>query len=158
MRRLACRTDSASPIRPFARRRSILAGTASLRPNELGKGSYYGGRRPEDGRIDWRRSAREIHNLVRAVAPPYPGAFCDRLKVYRTQLAEQPAPGRAPGPFRGHVVDMISAFAPYAEKFAVFNIADSCLTVGVCLAVLLELMGRQRDGSKAVRKKAEPAR
>jgi len=66
---------------------------------------------------------------------------------------------RAPGPFRGHVVDMISAFAPYAEKFAVFNIADSCLTVGVCLAVLLELMGRQRDGSKVVRKKekAEPA-
>ncbi len=66
---------------------------------------------------------------------------------------------RAPGPFRGHVVDMISAFAPYAEKFAVFNIADSCLTVGVCLAVLLELMGRQRDGTKAVRKKekAEPA-
>ena len=53
--------------------------------------------------------------------------------------------------------DMISAFAPYGDKFAVFNIADSCLTVGVCLAVLLELMGRQRDGSKAVRKKAEPA-
>ena len=66
---------------------------------------------------------------------------------------------RAPGPFQGHVVDMISLFAPYAEKFAVFNIADSCLTVGVCLAVLLELMGRQRDGSKVVRKKekAEPA-
>ncbi|GIF05771.1 signal peptidase II [Actinoplanes siamensis] len=55
---------------------------------------------------------------------------------------------RAPGPFQGHVVDMISAFAPYGEKFAVFNIADSCLTVGVCLAVLLELTGRQRDGSR----------
>ena len=55
---------------------------------------------------------------------------------------------RAPGPFQGHVVDMISVFAPYGEKFAVFNIADSCLTVGVCLAVLLELTGRQRDGSR----------
>jgi signal peptidase II len=64
---------------------------------------------------------------------------------------------RAPGPFHGHVVDMISLFAPYAEKFAVFNIADSCLSVGVCLAVLLELTGRQRDGRKVVRKKAEPA-
>ncbi|MEU4236576.1 signal peptidase II [Actinoplanes sp. NPDC026619] len=64
---------------------------------------------------------------------------------------------RAPGPFHGHVVDMISLFAPYAEKFAVFNIADSCLSVGVCLAVLLELTGRQRDGRRAVRKKAEPA-
>jgi methionyl-tRNA formyltransferase len=28
---------------------------------------------PEDGRIDWSKSAAEIHNLVRAVAPPYPG-------------------------------------------------------------------------------------
>jgi len=62
---------------------------------------------------------------------------------------------RAPGPFRGHVVDMLSAFAPYGERFAVFNIADSCLTVGVALAILLELTGRQRDGSRAVRKKAE---
>ena len=64
---------------------------------------------------------------------------------------------RAPGPFQGHVVDMISVFGPYGEKFAVFNIADSCLSVGVALAVLLELTGRQRDGSRLVRKKAEPA-
>jgi len=61
---------------------------------------------------------------------------------------------RAPGPFRGHVVDMISVFAPYGERFAVFNIADSCLTVGVILAVLLELIGLQRDGTKAKREAA----
>jgi signal peptidase II len=60
---------------------------------------------------------------------------------------------RAPAPFHGHVVDMISLFGPYAEKFAVFNIADSCLTVGVCLAVLLELTGRQRDGTRLVSEK-----
>ena len=58
---------------------------------------------------------------------------------------------RAPGPFQGHVVDMISVFAPYGEKFAVFNIADSCLSVGVVLALLLELTGRQRDGSRTPR-------
>jgi signal peptidase II len=56
---------------------------------------------------------------------------------------------RAPGPFRGHVVDMLSLFAPYGKGFAVFNVADSCLTVGVILAVLLELSGRQRDGTRA---------
>jgi signal peptidase II len=55
---------------------------------------------------------------------------------------------RAPGPFLGHVVDMISAFAPYGQRFAVFNVADSCLFVGVCLAVALELTGRQRDGGR----------
>jgi len=58
---------------------------------------------------------------------------------------------RAPGPFEGHVVDMISLFTPYGQGFAVFNIADSCLSVGVVLAVLLELTGRQRDGSRAQR-------
>jgi signal peptidase II len=64
---------------------------------------------------------------------------------------------RAPGPFQGHVVDMVSLFAPYGERFAVFNIADSCLSVGVVLAVLLELTGRQRDGSRA-RRAADKAR
>ncbi|GAA3942536.1 hypothetical protein Aau02nite_81390 [Amorphoplanes auranticolor] len=64
---------------------------------------------------------------------------------------------RAPGPFQGHVVDMISLFGPYGEYFAVFNIADSCLSVGVVLAVLLELTGRQRDGSRATSRKAETA-
>jgi signal peptidase II len=58
---------------------------------------------------------------------------------------------RAPGPFEGHVVDMISLFAPYGKGFAIFNVADSCLTVGVALAVLLELIGRQRDGTRARR-------
>ena len=56
---------------------------------------------------------------------------------------------RAPGPFRGHVVDMLSLFAPYGKGFAIFNVADACLTVGVALAVLLELAGRQRDGGRS---------
>ncbi|WP_239144960.1 signal peptidase II [Actinoplanes couchii] len=60
---------------------------------------------------------------------------------------------RAPGPLHGHVVDMISVFGPYGEKFAVFNIADSCLTVGVVLAVVLELTGRQRDGTRLTKEK-----
>jgi signal peptidase II len=60
---------------------------------------------------------------------------------------------RAPGFLHGHVVDMISLFGPYAQYFAVFNVADSCLSVGVVLAVLLELTGRQRDGTRTPGKK-----
>jgi signal peptidase II len=60
---------------------------------------------------------------------------------------------RAPGFLHGHVVDMFSLFGPYAEYFAVFNIADACLSVGVALAVLLELTGRQRDGTRTPGKK-----
>ena len=54
---------------------ALLAGTAPRMPQDLSRGSYFGGRRPEDGRIDWSQPAAAIHNLVRAVAPPYPGAF-----------------------------------------------------------------------------------
>src|SRR2546426_1100430 len=58
-------------------------------------------RRPEDGRIDWSKSALEIHNLVRAVAPPYPGAFTDKMKILRTALsAERRAPAGKRGPYR----------------------------------------------------------
>jgi methionyl-tRNA formyltransferase len=73
----------------------LIAGTAPSRPLDLGSGSYYGRRKPEDGRIDWRQGARAIHDLVRAVAPPFPGAFTDvngcRLGVLETRLDTQPA-------------------------------------------------------------------
>ena len=53
----------------------LIAGVAPRIPQDLAQGSYFGGRTAEDGRIDWNRSAPQIHNLVRAVAPPYPGAL-----------------------------------------------------------------------------------
>jgi signal peptidase II len=64
---------------------------------------------------------------------------------------------RAPSFMHGHVVDMVSLFGPYAEYFAVFNIADACLSVGVVLAVLLELTGRQRDGTRTPAKAKKKA-
>ena len=73
----------------------LVDGSAKARPLDLEMGSYFGRRRPEDGRIDWRRSAREIHDLVRAVAPPFPGAFTEvngcRLAVLAARVDEQPA-------------------------------------------------------------------
>jgi methionyl-tRNA formyltransferase len=80
----------------------LIAGTASPRPLELDKGSYYGRRRPEDGRIDWHCGARAVHDLVRAVAPPFPGAFTEvngcRLGVLETRMDPQPVkyPGQTP--------------------------------------------------------------
>jgi len=52
----------------------LLAGRAKAVKQDLSKGAYFGGRKAEDGVIDWSQSAQAIHNLVRAVAPPYPGA------------------------------------------------------------------------------------
>jgi methionyl-tRNA formyltransferase len=53
----------------------LCAGTAPRLPQDHARASYFGGRRPADGRIDWTQSARAIFNLVRAVTHPYPGAF-----------------------------------------------------------------------------------
>ena len=54
---------------------AILAGTAPRIPQDASKASYFGGRKPADGEIDWSKSAGAIRNLVRAVTKPYPGAF-----------------------------------------------------------------------------------
>jgi UDP-4-amino-4-deoxy-L-arabinose formyltransferase/UDP-glucuronic acid dehydrogenase (UDP-4-keto-hexauronic acid decarboxylating) len=54
----------------------MKAGKAPRIPQDIGSGSYFGGRSPEDGRIDWRWPAERIYNLIRAVTEPYPGAYC----------------------------------------------------------------------------------
>jgi methionyl-tRNA formyltransferase len=76
---------------------ALVAGTAPRRPQDLSPGGYFGGRKPEDGVVDWSKGAVEIHNLVRAVAPPYPGArtsLCGRpARILRTRVLD---PGAAP--------------------------------------------------------------
>ncbi len=83
-------TDAAAEVLDTALPK-LLLGERTATPQDLAQGSYFGGRKPEDGRIDWRKSAAEIHNLVRGVAPPYPGAFFDlqgiRVKLFRTKHA-----------------------------------------------------------------------
>jgi methionyl-tRNA formyltransferase len=69
---------------------ALLEGHVPRTPNELAKGSYFGGRKPEDGRIQWSQDALQVHNLIRAVAPPYPGAFTDwqgvRMVIAKSKL------------------------------------------------------------------------
>lgn len=79
---------------------ALFAGRADERPLDLSAGSYFGGRRPEDGRIDTAQSAWSIHNLIRAVAPPYPGAFLwhrgQRLDLLGSWYRAEPARGSPP--------------------------------------------------------------
>jgi methionyl-tRNA formyltransferase len=69
---------------------AVLDGMAQPHEQDLSQGGYFRGRTSDDGRIDWSKGAREIHNLVRAVAPPYPGAFTmlggQKLRLLRTRL------------------------------------------------------------------------
>ncbi|MBJ7310941.1 formyltransferase [Rugamonas sp. CCM 8940] len=72
---------------------ALLAGRAPRLVNDLSQGGYFGGRKPEDGRIDWSQPAQQVYNLHRAVAPPYPGAFTDlagvRYVIERARLGKQ---------------------------------------------------------------------
>ncbi len=73
----------------------LLAYQAPRRALDLKSGSYFGGRKPEDGRIVWTSGAEAVHNLVRAVAPPYPGAWFElrgqRFEVHETRRIRPPA-------------------------------------------------------------------
>jgi UDP-4-amino-4-deoxy-L-arabinose formyltransferase/UDP-glucuronic acid dehydrogenase (UDP-4-keto-hexauronic acid decarboxylating) len=53
----------------------ILENRAPCIPQDASAATYFGGRTPADGEIDWTRNAEDVHNLVRAVTRPYPGAF-----------------------------------------------------------------------------------
>ena len=56
---------------------ALIAGSAAHTPQDLTQGAYFKGRKPEDGRIDFSWGAQRIHNFVRALTHPYPGAFAE---------------------------------------------------------------------------------
>jgi methionyl-tRNA formyltransferase len=105
---------------------ALLAGSAVRRPQRIEPGQYFGRRTPADGRIDWRRPALEIHNLVRAVAPPFPGAFAEvgaeRWEIHRTRLGAARVPADAP-----------------FERPYIFSADGACL-VACCDGGLLQLL------------------
>ena len=85
---------------------ALLTGTAPETPQDESQATYFGGRKPEDGRIDWTQTSRQIFDLIRAVTDPYPGAFTEvgtaRLMVWwaepdtpatRALYAESTRPG-----------------------------------------------------------------
>lgn len=82
----------------------LIAGRAPSTALDLARGSYFGRRTPEDGKIHWDRPALEIHNLIRAVAPPFPGAF---------------------GRFGGHTLRVLGS--RYLDRSARHNVQMPCL-------------------------------
>lgn len=66
--------------------RGAVAGT----PQDSSKATYWRKRGPADGCIDWRMPAEAIHNLVRALSPPYPGAHAvfrgTEVKIWKTRV------------------------------------------------------------------------
>ena len=99
------RRISDAAVRVLARQiENLKNGTAPRRPQDEAAATTFGRRRPEDGRIAWTLTAEEVHNLVRAVTHPYPGAFTDifggKTYVWKTALPRLGAHDNFPGQIR----------------------------------------------------------
>ncbi|HEV7412463.1 MAG TPA: formyltransferase [Casimicrobiaceae bacterium] len=107
---------------------ALLAGTTPRTPQDPDQASYFGGRKPEDGVIDWAKSATAIHNLVRAVAPPYPGARTlidgHPARLLRTRVLDTTAP---------------AVIAP------AFDVSDGRITVGCGGGGILQILELEID-------------
>ena len=119
-----------------------------MREQNLAEGGYFGGRKPADGLINWQLNARQIHNLVRGVAPPYPGAFTmlagRTLKVFRTRVGTATAAGGTSPSLRAagdeclavcadgstlHLIEMEFEGRPYTGRDFLARFGDNPLTL-----------------------------
>ncbi|HZV92130.1 MAG TPA: formyltransferase, partial [Caldimonas sp.] len=113
---------------------------------------YFGARRPDDGRIDWSRPAGEVYNLIRAVAPPYPGAFCEvagrRLVIAKARLAS-PLDASGPRPAAGlHVAgDRILGICGDGAAVIALEIRDEHDRAPLSLEALRSLLAADRAAS-----------
>jgi len=102
---------------------ALLDGSAVLREQDHSAATRFGARRPEDGRIDPALPARALHDFVRAVSRPCPGAFVDlpqgRLHVWRTIAADG---ARNPVPAEMRVVaGQLSLFGADGKRLRVLD-------------------------------------
>jgi methionyl-tRNA formyltransferase len=75
----------------------VRAGTAPRIQQNEGDATVFPQRKPEDGLIDWSRSAEEIRDFIRAQTRPYPGAFTyiegKKVTIWDADVLEPPPPG-----------------------------------------------------------------
>ena len=79
----------------------IEAGTAPRIKQAKSKVTRFRRRSPEDGIIDWHKSATELYNWVRALTHPYPGAFTyyneNKLYIWEAGLSDIDTTNMKPG-------------------------------------------------------------
>ena len=94
-------------------------------------------RRPEDGRIDFSWTAVEIDRFVRALTPPYPGAFFlwanEKIRVHKVETL-QLAHAEDPGTILATDPSLVVAVKDAAIRVEVFEPSRVPLVVGTILA------------------------
>lgn len=92
---------------------AIISGKAKKTEQNESEASYTCKRTPEDGRINWNKSAWEIYNLIRGLTHPFPGAFTTlkdkKLYIWEAELPsiKQHYVGAIPGRIIGKHNGMI---------------------------------------------------
>ena len=130
----------------------VKAGAAPRIPQDHAKATYYGGRRPNDGEIDWNRDARDVRNLVRAVTRPYPGAFSfvGERKCFFWAVSEWQGDRGSTVP--GAVVStdpLVIACGKGAVRVDFGQPADGVYMTGIQLALELNLVSGTKFGVRA---------
>ena len=96
---------------------NILSNNFSRTP-QSGEPSFYPKRTPDDGLIDWNKPLEEIHNFVKALAKPYPGAFSfiDKQKIMIWEAQ----------PFDRKITFSDAKLGEIAEKFSTGDFVVKC--------------------------------
>jgi methionyl-tRNA formyltransferase len=72
----------------------LAAGTAPRIPQDQTQATYTIWRSPEDGHIDWNQPVRNVFNLIRGLASPYPGAYSmlegRKLIIWSAEIEREP--------------------------------------------------------------------
>ncbi len=88
-------------------------GTAKSTPQDESAATYTCKRTPKDGEINWQASALQIHNLIRALTHPFPGAYTTlqgkTVQIWGSEIPAEPLnyvgniPGRIIGKRDGKI-------------------------------------------------------
>lgn len=86
---------------------ALAAGSVKSLPQDDSLATYTCKRTPEDGEINWNKSALEIYNLIRGLTRPFPGAYTmlkgQKIYIWEAALPAKPqtyvglVPGRVLG-------------------------------------------------------------
>jgi len=79
----------------------LVAGSAPRTPQDHARATYWPRRRPADGRIQWEWESRRLHDWVRGLTRPYPGAFTshrgEKVVVWAARAENGTRGAAAPG-------------------------------------------------------------
>ena len=114
--------------------------------------TYFGRRTPEDSFLTWNRPATTLHNMVRAVAAPWPGAFSysgtQKFTIWSSRVHSQPQTAQ-PGTVIS-VAPLLIACSEGALEVMTGQAGNGITMQGAQLAQVLGLVAGSRLNSQSL--------